>query len=49
MPGQKPKFCFIVKDTETGKWNEIGAAWKRASGRFGDTLDPECPRTTTQC
>jgi uncharacterized protein (DUF736 family) len=41
MPGQKPDFRFIVKDAETGKWNEIGAAWKKASGNFGVTLDPE--------
>jgi hypothetical protein len=37
MPGQKPEFRFITK-TDDGKWKEIGAAWKRASGSFGVTL-----------
>lgn len=41
MPGQKPEFRFIVKDAESGKWHEIGAAWKKASGNFGVKLDPE--------
>jgi uncharacterized protein (DUF736 family) len=49
MPsGQKPAFRFIVKDEE-GKWHEIGAAWKKASGSFGVTLDPESNGSKINC
>jgi hypothetical protein len=38
----------IVKDQD-GKWREIGAAWKKASGSFGVVLDPESTGASIKC